>query len=340
MKRILHIIIGLTCAAGLLMQSCVTEEDYDNSPSGNFEALWSILDQHYCFFPEKAGEYGLDWNEAHNRYKAMISEGMTDEQLFEVCARMLRELRDGHVNLSAPFNTARFWDWYENYPENFSDSLQRIYLGKDYGYSSGLKYTIFKDNIGYLYCGSFEGGFGSGNLSAIFSHLAVANSLIIDVRNNEGGLLTSAQALAGCFTNEEITGGYMAHKTGTAHDALSQPKAIRLKPAEGMRWQKRVVVLTNRRCFSAANAFVMFMKACPNVTIMGAQTGGGGGMPFNSELPNGWSVRFSACPMYDKDMKCIESGIEPDVRVDMTSYDMSSGTDTMIETARALLNRP
>lgn len=340
MRRHLHLIIWITAALCLLLQGCVTEEDYDDTPNGNFEALWDILDRHYCFFPDKAGEYGLDWNEVHNRYRPMLTPDMTDEQLFEVCARMLRELRDGHVNLSAPFNTARFWDWYENYPANFSDSLQRIYLGKDYGYSSGLKYTIFKDNIGYLYCGSFEGGFGSGNLSAIFSRLAVCNGLIVDVRNNEGGLLTSAQALAECFTNEEIVGGYMAHKTGKAHDALSKPKAIRLKPADGMRWQKRVVVLTNRRCFSAANAFVMFMKACPNVIIAGAQTGGGGGMPFNSELPNGWSVRFSACPIYDKDMNCIESGITPDVAVDLTSYDMSRNTDTMIETARALLSNP
>ena len=28
-------------------------------------------------------------------------------------------------------------------------------------------------------------------------------------------------------------------------------------------------------------------------------TGGGSGLPFSSELPNGWSVRFSASPMYE-----------------------------------------
>ena len=323
----------------MLFSACVTEDTYDDSPQGNFEALWNILDERYCFFTEKAEEYGLDWDEVHEYYRQMIVSTMTQEELFEVCAKMLRELRDGHVNLSSSFNTARFWDWYELYPANFSDSIHRLYLGTDYYMTSGIKYRILSDNIGYIYCGSFDTSIGSGNLNAIFSKLAVCNGLIVDIRNNEGGLLTSAQALAECFTNKTVTGGYISHKTGKGHNAFSTPEAIELKPAEGMRWQKNVVVLTNRRCYSAANSFAMFMKACPRAILMGTQTGGGGGLPFSSELPNGWSVRFSACPMFDKDMNPIEFGITPDVTVNMTNTDMARNVDTIIETARDYLNK-
>ena len=28
---------------------------------GNFEALWHIIDEQYCFLDYKAEEYGLDW---------------------------------------------------------------------------------------------------------------------------------------------------------------------------------------------------------------------------------------------------------------------------------------
>ena len=104
-----------------------------------------------------------------------------------------------------------------------------------------------------------------------------------------------------------------------------------------MRWQRKTVVLTNRSTYSAANTFAMYMRACKNVTLMGTPTGGGGGMPFHSELPNGWSVRFSACPMFDKDMNCVEEGIEPDLRVELTEEDFRQGFDTMIEAARAYL---
>ena len=32
----------------LLLASCIREEAYDNSPAGNFEALWRLIDEHYC----------------------------------------------------------------------------------------------------------------------------------------------------------------------------------------------------------------------------------------------------------------------------------------------------
>lgn len=323
----------LLCAFTVTLSNCVTEDTFDNNNKGNFEALWRIIDEHYCFLDDKNKTYGLDWDAIHAQYSNRITESMKPEQLFEVCGDMLRELQDGHVNLTASFNTARYWDWFERYPVNFSDSIQRKYLGTDYLYTQGIKYKILPCNIGYVYCPSFEYSFGSGNLSAIFSHLAVCTGLILDIRNNSGGQLTSAQALAECFINEKTTGGYICHKTGKGHSSFSSPEAITLTPAEGIRWQKPVIVLTNRNCYSAANTFVMYMKACTNATILGARTGGGCGIPFNSELPNGWLVRFSAVPMYDINMQLTESGIDPDIHVDITTSDWQNSTDTMIEEA-------
>jgi hypothetical protein len=340
MKRATNLLpILIACLTAAIFSRCVTEDDFDNTPSGNFEALWHLLDEHYCFFQEKADTYGLDWNTVHEKYRQFFTPSMTGEQLFEVCARMIRELRDGHVNLTSSFNVARYWDWFEQYPSNFSDSLLRKYLGTSYMLSAGMKYRILEDNIGYIYCGSFDQNIGSGNLNAIFTKLAICDGLIIDVRNNDGGLLSSAQSLAGCFTNQEITAGYMAHKTGPAHNAISSLKPVKLKPAEGMRWQKRAVVLTNRSTFSAANAFAMYARACPKVILMGAKSGGGAGMPFHAELPNGWSLRFSACPMYDSNKQSAEEGIEPDIAVNMTAEDLIVGRDNIIETARAYLRQ-
>ncbi|MBQ5705225.1 MAG: peptidase S41, partial [Bacteroidaceae bacterium] len=78
---------------------------------------------------------------------------------------------------------------------------------------------------------------------------------------------------------------------------------------------------------------VMMMRELPHVTIVGDKTGGGSGLPFNSTLPNGWSVRFSASPILDADGNQTEFGIEPDVRVDITSEDWDRGVDTIIEEA-------
>lgn len=325
------LLIGLTS-----LTSCITEPEYNDSPRGNFEALWKMIDEHYCFFREKQ----VNWDSIHRVYAPRFNDAMTDRQLFEVLDNMLAELRDGHVNLTSSFNVARYWAFHESYPSNYSDTLIRRYLGTDYQIASGMKYRILDDNIGYIRCESFQNSIGAGNVDEILLALQPCTGLIIDLRNNGGGLITSAEKLAARFTNRPVDVGFVRHKTGRAHDAFSPMQQQVLNPARGIRWQKRVAVLTNRMVFSAANEFVKYMKCCPLATIVGDHTGGGAGLPFSSELPNGWNVRFSACPMFDRYGNSTEDGIAPDVNVSLSEADFLRGTDTIIEAARELLRNP
>ncbi len=329
--KLLHLFLPLLLLA---FSSCVTETEFADNPQGNFEALWKIMDEHYCFFDEKA----VDWNEVHSRYARQIDNTMTESQLLEVLGNMLAELKDGHVNLFTSFDIGRYWGFHENYPSNYSDSLINRYLGTDYRITNGFRYRILDDNIGYISSQSFAYAMGAGNLDNILLYLQPCRGLIIDLRQNGGGMLSSAEELAARFTNEEIPVGYMQHKTGKGHRDFSDYEQQTLKPGKGLRWQKQVVVLTNRMVFSAANEFVKYMKCCPNVTVVGDKTGGGAGLPFSSELPNGWSVRFSACPMYDRDKQSTEPGIDPDVQVSLTAHGFLLGRDTIIERARALIS--
>ena len=333
-----HIVWSILIAFHLpLSISCIDEEQYDNTPQGNFEALWKIIDERYCFFDYKQKEYGLDWNDVYNKYKVRAKEDISRDQLFEVLTDMLAELRDGHVNLSTAFDYGRYWSWFEDYPTNFSDTLQRRYLGTDYRIASGLSYTILDDNIGYVYYGSFMSGIGEGNLDEVMSYLALCNGLILDIRNNGGGNLTNAEKLAARFCNEKTLVGYEQHKTGKGHNDFSEMKEQYLEPSSNIRWQKDVVILTNHHVFSAANEFVKYMKCLPKTKIVGDKTGGGAGLPFSNTLPNGWIVRFSACPMYDRNRQNTEFGIAPDHYVTLRDDDFARGKDTLIEFARKLL---
>ena len=339
MKKI--VIIGLMGLIGLIspigLTSCVDEDEFPNTPQGNFEALWKIIDEHYCFFDYKNQEYGLDWNEIHEKYAKRINNKMTSEQLFEVMGSMLSQLYDGHVNLVAAHDMARNWQWFEGAKANYSDSLERIYLGTDYKIAAGIKYKILDDNIGYIRYESFANGIGSGNLTEVLNEFLLCRGLIIDIRNNGGGDLTNAEKLAARFTNERTLVGYIQHKTGPGHSDFSEMEPRYLDPAASLRWQKPVCVLTNRHVFSAANEFTMYMQALPKVAIVGDYTGGGAGMPFSSSLPNGWVVRFSAVPMYDANKQSTEFGISPDVVVKLSDKDFQRGKDTIIETARKIL---
>lgn len=316
-----------------LFSGCIREEEVNNTPQGNFEVLWQIIDEKYCFLDYKQ----IDWDAIHDKYQPKITANMSRDGLFEVLGDMLAELKDGHVNLYNSANTARYWDWYLDYPRNFNESIIEKYLGRDYRIAGGAKYRILDDNTGYVYYGEFSSGIGDGNLDEILSYLAVCNGIIIDVRNNGGGNLTYATRFAARFTNEKVLTGYIQHKTGKGHSDFSEPAAIYLEPSNSIRWQKKVALLTNRHSYSATNDFVNAMRYFPNVTVIGDKTGGGSGLPFSSELPNGWGVRFSASPHLDADKQQIEFGIDPDVKVDMSKEDEGKDLDTIIEEARKLL---
>ena len=331
--------LSLLCIVIATLTGCVDEEEYKNTPHDNFEALWRIIDERYCFFDYKASAYGLDWDEVHTRYARQITDDLTDTQLFEILGNMLGELRDGHVNLYSAWDVSRNWTWKDDYPSNLSDTLIARYLGTDYRMASSLKYRILDDNTGYIRCASFATAAGEGNLDEVLMYLAPCNALIIDIRDNGGGQITAAEKLAARFINTEQTVGYMQHKTGKGHSDFSALEEQRLKPSSGLRWQKRVAVLTNRSVYSAANEFVKYMRCSPKAVIVGDKTGGGAGMPYSSELPIGWSVRFSACPMYDRNKESTEFGIEPDYKVSLSMTDLARGEDTIIEQARRILRQ-
>ncbi|MCI5979146.1 MAG: S41 family peptidase, partial [Bacteroidales bacterium] len=91
--------------------------------------------------------------------------------------------------------------------------------------------------------------------------------------------------------------------------------------------------------FSAANVFAAVLKECPQVTVIGARTGGGGGMPLSYELPFGWGVRMSAAPIHDARGNCIENGVDPTpgYEVNFTDEDSAAGRDPILDTAIAFI---
>lgn len=317
----------------MLLTGCIKEDEFDNSYEGNFDALWSVIDQRYCFFEHARETFGLDWDAVYSKYHPKVLEVTTQSALFDIMGDMLRELRDGHVNLTSEYGTTYYWDWKLSHPMNFSDSIQRNYLGNDFRVNSGIQYTMIQDSVAYAYVGSFASNFGNGNLTALLLSVAKCKGLVIDIRNNGGGMLTAAEQLASHFTDKKIHFGYMQHKTGTGHSDFSSPEPLYLDRGDGAVWLKPVVVLTNRGVYSSANHFVMMMRELPHVLILGDTTGGGSGMPLSSTLPNGWGVRFSACPILDAEKQHTEFGIAPDTVVNITSEDWNNGRDTMIDAA-------
>lgn len=314
----------------------IIEPDPANDPVENFDLLWKTVDEKYSFFAYK----NIDWDEVYERYRPLVSKGMSDEALFEVMADMLGELRDGHVSLVSDFDVARHSDWYFDYPANYNETIvERNYLGKDHRLVLPFPTQVIR-NVGYIRYSSFLNPIDGDRLDQLIDDYRNLNGVIIDIRDNTGGALayvdTLATRLAQRSGEEKITVGYVRYKEGPAHDDFTRTYPVKL--SEHASFDRPVVVLTNRTVYSAANAFASYMATLSNVTLVGDVTGGGGGAPYSGELLNGWKFRFSATQLMDLNQVPIENGVEPDVRVDISPEDEAAGRDTILETALDLLN--
>ena len=333
-----HILILLFSI--IFLPSCMDEPPVlPNTNQGNFDALSSIIDTKYCYLDYK----NINWDSISNVYRKQVSESLTELAFFDLMGKMLGELKDGHVNLYSSFDHSRYWKWYTDYPANFSEELLKTkrYLGDNYRIAGGLHYTrIANDSVGYIYYESFSSGFSDTNMRYVMTYFKDCKGLIIDVRENGGGDLSNSEQLASYFFTEETVTGYISHKTGSGHSDFSEPVAIKTPAHKTVQWQRSVVVLTNRMSYSATNDFVNRMKLAPHATIVGDKTGGGGGLPLSSELPNGWLVRFSASPMFNINKENTEWGIDPDVRDSLKKSDELKGIDTIIERAVKVIKAP
>lgn len=333
MKPLRYIIFCI--ASILLLTACHPSEEmsFSMDPKENIEALWQIIDTRYCYVDEK----NVDWNAVHETYLAKAEQLSQNDvvALFDLCAEMLNLLQDGHVNLYSQFDRSYCTSWYDTFPANFNSSLQALYL-HDYRVAGSLYYcTVDDDSIGYVYYPSFANTFSAGNLAWVFSAFKDCRGAIIDVRNNGGGDLNNAYLLASPFFTENKRVGYWQHKTGPGHKDFSEMEELRSNASLcETKWQRPVVVLSNRRSYSATNSFINMMRYADNAIIVGGTSGGGGGMPMSYELPCGWTVRFSSVRMYDAEKEDIEQGIEPDVKVNL----VSSNKDDIIEKAIELIH--
>lgn len=332
MKNLIIILLFTTT-----FTSCETfliEADPASDPIANFEALWQELDEGYSFFEYK----NINWASVYNVYRPKVKPNTSVLELYEIMSDMLFTLRDGHVNLEAGFNRSRNWEWFLGYPPNFDeDLLQRNYWKDEQWYTGALIHTVIDSTIGYVRYASFGSRISESQIDLVIARFQNAKGIILDLRDNGGGFSDLPLLLASRFTDQQRLAYTFVVKNGPEQDDFSEPVEVFVKPGGERQFTKPVILLTNRMCYSATNFFVAIMKNFPNVTLIGDQTGGGGGTPVSGELPNGWIVRYSSTQSFTPDGFNIEGGIPPDIKVDMTEADKLKGKDTILERAIAAL---
>jgi C-terminal processing protease CtpA/Prc len=167
--------------------------------------------------------------------------------------------------------------------------------------------------------------------------MAKVGGIIIDVRNNGGGYLKNAKDFANAFADKKRVGYLEYYKIDKGHDEFSNAIEHYIEPA-GESWNKPIVIITNRKCYSATSFFVTMMKELPNVTVLGDDTGGGAGLPVDYTLPNGWYLRFSTTRATNALNEDFELGVKVDEYMDLNETDVLDGKDNLIERAKSIID--
>jgi len=175
---------------------------------------------------------------------------------------------------------------------------------------SSVVSKLLAGDIGYLRLKQFQ----SGSHKEILEHLAKLrgrggklNGLILDLRNNPGGLVNEASAIA----DEFLTGGVIyttRHRTRVVDTVqASRQGAARRGP---------LVLLVNEYSASAAELVAGALQDHHRATVVGARTFGKGSVQTIIDLPAGDGLRLTSMRYYTPGGHSIQAqGIEPDVLV-------------------------
>lgn len=332
MKYLKFFILILTPSVFLTNCSRILiKADAKNTPTNCFDLMWKTVDENYSFFEYKS----INWDKVRDTYRPKIHDNMSDDSLFQVLGDMLYELKDGHVNLANTTDRSRNWSWKEDYPDNFNvNFVYKKYFKKDFKITGSLPNQILADSIGYMRYASFSNPVSDEDLDFVLERFKNTKGIIIDVRDNGGGAMSTVFKLMNRFVDKKILVGYAHYKTAKAHNAFSKPIPFYASPAKKRTpYTKPVVILINRGCYSATTHFAAFMSILPHVTLVGDKTGGGGGIPISADLPNGWQYRFSATYQTTVDGFNFENGFAPDIEASTGPKEELEGKDAIVEKA-------
>jgi len=190
-----------------------------------------------------------------------------------------------------------------------TEKLKHFKLKREVIRVSSIRAKLLDRNVGYLRIKQFQIGTHEELLAAVGELRAEADGdlagILLDMRNNPGGLVDEAAAVA----DEFLSGGVIyttRHRGRIVEEFRAGPKgSLRRGP---------VVVLVNEYSASAAELVAGALQDHRRAPIVGAQTLGKGSVQTIIDLPGGAGLRLTTMRYYTPGGHTIQAlGIKPSV---------------------------
>jgi carboxyl-terminal processing protease len=192
---------------------------------------------------------------------------------------------------------------------------------------------ILEGNVGYLKISRFsEDTDDLARQAADEFKRASVKGVILDVRNNPGGLLDASVELAGLWLPKGDT-VLEEKRGGVTMQTLQSNGPATLKGIP-------TVVLINEGSASASEIVAGALKDNGAATLLGAKTFGKGSVQQLEELPDGGILKVTIARWYTPGGKNIDKeGIKPDKAVEQTAEDFKNNKDPQKDAAIQFLKK-
>ena len=170
-----------------------------------------------------------------------------------------------------------------------------------------VSYKVLTNKIGLLTIETFSNTTADQVNSALKKLESEGiNSLIIDLRDNTGGYLSSAKDIAELFLEKGKVIYSLANKDGQV--------TVKAQTAEQRKYP--IAVLINGSSASAAEILAAALKDSYGAILVGEKTFGKGKVQQTMELDSGGMVKYTSATWLTPNNICIDGlGIEPDYEV-------------------------
>ncbi len=198
----------------------------------------------------------------------------------------------------------------ETEPDPFDVSITRAVVKL-----SSVKRKQLSNEIGYLRVTQFQQNTGE-NFRKQLSKLRDQpdfSGLILDLRNNPGGLLTSAISISDTF----VTKGSIVSTQGRLQKSRQEYQATALDLIDG----KPIVVLVNGGSASASEIVAGALQDHKRAIIMGTETFGKGSVQTVITINDSDAIKLTTARYFTPSGRSIQAaGIVPDVLVEQRSF--------------------
>jgi carboxyl-terminal processing protease len=192
---------------------------------------------------------------------------------------------------------------------------------------------MLDSEVGYIRLSSFISKKADEEVKKALKNLAGAKGLVLDLRDNPGGLLTNAIEIANMFLDGKNNIVYTVDADGYKTPAVSDGKTVTHQP---------LVVLINKGSASASEIASGALKDNGRAILVGTRTFGKGLVQGISRLQDESGINYTiARYLTPSDADINNKGISPDITVELTSADYERGNGPWwIDDGRNLPRKP